>query len=155
MLGVDERRLAQSRIKIFNSANTKQDHMFVRGVCFQNNSFITFILNSFIFRTRFIAAFIRDRSVWRNKAFMQRGSVFILRARFTFRGVNPGGDGGDASPPIIYRSSPPIIYCTLQNCFSYPAKIVKLSQRKIMTEKSESISMKTFFFFFFFVLETT
>ena len=76
------------------------------------------------------------------------------------RGVNPGGDasppiifeGGmhpQSSPPIIYQSSPPIIYRTLQNCqncFSHPAKIVKLSQRKIMTEKSESISMKTFFF---------
>ena len=58
-----------------------------------------------------------------------------------------------SSPPIIYRSSPPIIYRTLQNCqncFSHPAKIVKLSQCEIMTEKSESISMKTFFFFFFF-----
>ena len=56
-----------------------------------------------------------------------------------------------SSPPIIYRSSPPIIYRTLQNCqncFSHPAKIVKLSQREIVTEKSESISMKTFFFFF-------
>ena len=58
-------------------------------------------------------------------------------------------------PPIIPPNNlsiiPPIIYRTLQNyqnCFSYPAKIVKLSQRKIMTEKSESISMKTFFFFF-------
>ena len=61
-----------------------------------------------------------------------------------------------SSPPIIYRSSPPIIYRTLQNCqncFTHPAKFVKLAQRKIMTEKSESISMKTFFFFFFF-LET-
>ena len=58
-----------------------------------------------------------------------------------------------SSPPIIYRSSPPIIYRTLQtcqNCFLHPAKIVKLSQRKIMTEKSETKSMKTFFFFFFF-----
>ena len=58
-----------------------------------------------------------------------------------------------SSPPIIYRSSPPIIYRTLQNCqncFTHPAKFVKLAQRKIMTEKSESISMKTFFFFFFF-----
>ena len=55
-----------------------------------------------------------------------------------------------SSPPIIYRSSPPIIYRTLQNCqncFTHPAKFVKLAQRKIMTEKSESISMKTFFFF--------
>ena len=69
-----------------------------------------------------------------------------------------------SSPPIIYRSSPPIIYRTLQNCqnfFSHLAKIVKLSQREIMTEKSESISMKTFFFFwrpffffFFFFFET-
>ena len=77
------------------------------------------------------------------------------------RGVNPGGDAsppinfeggmrGGCIPPIIYRSYPPIIYRTLQNCFPYPAKIVKLSQRKIMTEKSESISMKTFFFFFLF-----
>ena len=66
------------------------------------------------------------------------------------RGVNPDGNGGDAM-----QSSPPIIYRTLRNCFSYPAKIVKLSQRKIMTEKSESISMKTFFFLFFFFLKTT
>ena len=59
-----------------------------------------------------------------------------------------GGMHPQSSPPIIYRSSPPIIYRTLQNCFSHPAKIVKLCQRKIMTEKSESISINTLFFFF-------
>ena len=37
-----------------------------------------------IFRARFIAAFIRGPSVWKNKAFVQRSSVFILRAQSAF-----------------------------------------------------------------------
>ena len=47
-------------------------------------AFKTTLSFGFFFRARFIAAFNRGSSVWRNKAFVQLGSVLILRARSAF-----------------------------------------------------------------------